>query len=228
MGWSLGQNSHAGLPWWCGLPQLQWEDWLSLHKSLPISSEPIVRWMCTKYGPANWLLAVIAPRWDFFFDCFEYGKHGITANRLVISIFAMRGWYSLTSNFVRRPSFASGYHNQEFHNAIIDTAGFVNIVAYPRMERVKKQSHVWLPLWTMNTSCSRTEQPMLTDVSPFENFLRSALLELVPSRSQMASVSEGWEDPEKIWTLRIMIKSRPRHHPNRDNWSYPTWDRLKL
>ena len=46
---------------------------------------------------------------------------------------------------------------------------------------------------------------MLTDVSPFENLLSSALLGLVPNRSQMASVSEGWEDPEKIWTLRMVI-----------------------
>ena len=138
----------------------------------------------------------------------------------------MKRWQNLTSDFVCRSSFASGYHYQELHNAIINPAYLSTQLRISRRERVEQQPHVWLPLWTMNTSCSRTEQPMLTDVSPFENFLSSALLGLVPSRSQMASVSEGWEDPEKIWTLRMVIKVLAP--PPRDNWSYSTWDRLKL
>jgi len=61
----------------------------------------------------------------------------------------------------------------------------------------------------MNTSCSRTEQPILTEVSPLENFLSSALLGLVPSRSQMDSVSKGCDVPEKILTLRMVDMPMP-------------------
>ena len=62
-----------------------------------------------------------------------------------------------------------------------------------------------LPLWTMNTSCSRIEVSILMDVSPLLNFLSSAFAGEVPNRSQMDSTRSGCEEPEKIFTLRMVI-----------------------
>lgn len=65
-----------------------------------------------------------------------------------------------------------------------------------------------LPLCTMQISWSRIEVSILTDVSPLLNFLSSHLAGLNPSRSQIASARTGWEDPEKIFTRRIVGAKR--------------------
>ena len=49
---------------------------------------------------------------------------------------------------------------------------------------------------------------MFTDVSPLLNFLSSQVPKLVLKRSQIASTRKGWEDPEKIWTCRILMRKK--------------------
>ena len=61
-----------------------------------------------------------------------------------------------------------------------------------------------LPLWTIKTSWSLIEVSRLTEFSPLLNFVNSTLAGEVPSRSQMASVKRGWEEPEKTLTRLMM------------------------
>src|SRR5271156_1933119 len=58
-----------------------------------------------------------------------------------------------------------------------------------------------LPLCTMKTFWFRMDVPILTLVSPFAKLPNSQLSGLVPSLSQMASVSVGCDLPEKILTF---------------------------
>lgn len=62
-----------------------------------------------------------------------------------------------------------------------------------------------LPLWTMKTSCSRIEVSILIEVSPLLNFLSSTLAGEVPNRSQIVSTRSGCEEPEKIFTRRMVF-----------------------
>lgn len=55
-----------------------------------------------------------------------------------------------------------------------------------------------------NVSLSRTETPISTEVSSFENFASRTGAGSTPSLRQMASLSAGWDEPARIFRVFIL------------------------
>lgn len=66
-------------------------------------------------------------------------------NELVIQKFSLQNWQAITSDFISRSSSARRYHNQQFHNVIIDTALLVQNLTIT----VEKDQYRPLPLCTI-------------------------------------------------------------------------------
>ena len=63
------------------------------------------------------ILAVMAPRCDFFFDCLEYGKYGMTA---ITGQSVQDPTHGRTGDRLGRTTFARRAHNKQLYNAVVD------------------------------------------------------------------------------------------------------------